>query len=162
VAGVAGENERLIEELYAAFARRDGRAMAALYAPDAEFSDPVFTHLRGDEPGLMWRMLTEGAEDLEIELVERDVAGDRGTARWRARYTFTQTGRHVDNDVRSMFRFAGGKIGYQRDEFSFRTWARQALGPTGWLLGWSSLLRNKVRSGARARLDEFAARERAS
>jgi ketosteroid isomerase-like protein len=159
---VAGEHEGLMRDFYAAFGRHDGRAMAASYAPDAEFSDPVFTDLRGDEPGLMWRMLTEGAEDLEIELVDCEADGDRGTAHWLAHYTFTQTGRHVDNDVRSMFRFERGKIAYHRDEFSFHAWARQALGPPGLLLGWSSMLRGKVRRGARARLDEFAARERAS
>ncbi len=157
---MAADGEALIRDFYAAFARHDGAAMAALYAPDAEFSDPVFTDLRGDEPGLMWRMLTDGADDLEIELLEADAGGDRGTARWLAHYTFTQTGRHVDNDVRSMFRFVNGKIAYQRDEFSFHAWAKQALGPTGRLLGWSSLLQNKVRGRARARLDDYIAREK--
>lgn len=152
----------MIRDFYAAFDRHDGEAMARLYSPDAEFSDPVFTDLRGDEPGLMWRMLTEGAEDLDVELVECHVAGDRGTARWLAHYTFTQTGRHVDNDVRSMFRFVDGKIAFQRDEFSFHAWAKQALGPTGKALGWTSLLRNKVRRSARERLDEFASKARGS
>ena len=61
---MAADGEALIREFYAAFARHDGAAMASLYAPDAEFSDPVFTDLRGDEPGLMWRMLTDGAEPI--------------------------------------------------------------------------------------------------
>ena len=34
------ENADLIERFYAAFAARDGGAMAACYAPDARFSDP--------------------------------------------------------------------------------------------------------------------------
>jgi ketosteroid isomerase-like protein len=42
-----GEVE-LIERFYAAFGRKDGDAMAACYAPDARFSDPVFGELRGE------------------------------------------------------------------------------------------------------------------
>src|SRR5436190_2219712 len=44
-------NDALIQRFYAAFAARDGAAMAACYAPDATFSDPVFTDLKGEEPG---------------------------------------------------------------------------------------------------------------
>ena len=62
-------NESLIERFYGAFGRRDGAAMAACYAPDATFSDPVFPDLRGEEPGAMWRMLTGRADDLRIELL---------------------------------------------------------------------------------------------
>ena len=37
----------LIERFYAAFGRRDGKAMAACYAPEATFRDPVFGDLKG-------------------------------------------------------------------------------------------------------------------
>ena len=152
-----GSGEELIERFYTAFDARDGDAMAACYAPDIRFSDPVFTDLRGDEAGDMWRMLTEQGKDLRVELVEHDAEGDRGSARWRATYTFTQTGRPVVNDVRATFRFADGAIAEHRDEFSFHRWARQALGPSGLLLGWTPLLRSTVRKRARARLDEYRA-----
>ncbi|HWK19008.1 MAG TPA: nuclear transport factor 2 family protein [Solirubrobacteraceae bacterium] len=55
---MAHPNEELIARFYAAFAERQGEVMAACYAPDARFSDPVFTDLIGREPGDMWRMLT--------------------------------------------------------------------------------------------------------
>jgi ketosteroid isomerase-like protein len=149
--------EDLIERFYAAFARHDGDAMAACYAPDARFSDPVFTNLRGAEPGAMWRMLTERAEDLEVELVARAAEGEKGSARWLARYTFTQTGRKVENDVRATFLFADGLIADHRDRFSFHRWSRQAFGPLGAALGWTPLLRAAVRRRSRAALDEFIA-----
>jgi ketosteroid isomerase-like protein len=151
----------LIERFYAAFDRKDGDAMAACYALDARFSDPVFGELRGAEPGAMWRMLTAQARDLRIELSEHatDAAGETGSARWIAHYTFTQTGRPVTNDVRARFRFAGGLIAEHDDEFSFHAWARQALGTSGLLLGWTPLLRAKVRRSARASLDGFMARD---
>ena len=152
-------NADLIRRFYAAFAARDGGAMAGLYAPDARFSDPVFVDLRGEEPGAMWRMLTGRADDLTVDLVEYDAHDDRGSARWVAHYTFTQTGRPVTNDVRGSFRFADGLIAEHRDEFDFHRWSRQALGTPALLLGWTPILRASVRRRARAGLDEFIAGE---
>jgi ketosteroid isomerase-like protein len=154
---VTTANEALIERFYAAFAERNGAAMAACYAPEVSFSDRVFPDLHGDEAGGMWRMLTERATDLRIELLEREAGDERGSARWRAHYTFTQTGRPVVNDVRASFRFAGGLIVEHRDEFDFHRWARQALGPVGLVLGWTPLLRASVRRRARAGLEQFRA-----
>ena len=147
----------LIERFYGAFARRDGAGMEACYTPDVHFSDPVFADLRGPEAGAMWRMLTERGTDLRVELLERSANGDRGSARWRAHYTFSQTGRPVVNDVRATLRFADGLIADHVDDFDFHRWARQALGTSGLLLGWTPLLRNAVRRRARAGLDEYLA-----
>jgi ketosteroid isomerase-like protein len=154
---VSAANRSLVERFYGAFAERDGDAMAACYAPDATFSDPVFTDLRGEEPGAMWRMLTARATDLRIELREHDADDERGSAHWIAHYTFTQTGRPVVNDVRASFRFQDGLIAEHQDRFDFHRWSRQALGPSGLLLGWTPLLRSAVRRRARAGLDEFMA-----
>ena len=148
-----------IERFYAAFAARDGDTMAACYAPGARFSDPAFGELTGEEAGDMWRMLTGRATDLEIDLREHATDGDRGTARWIARYTFAQTGRHVVNDVRATFRFADdGRIAEHDDAFSFWAWSRQALGPAGLALGWTPILRGQVRGRARKQLAAFRAR----
>ena len=154
---MAHPNDELIQRFYAAFARRDGDTMAACYAPDARFWDPVFTDLSGEEPGAMWRMLTGRAEDLEIELAEHEAGDGRGSAHWLADYTFS-TGRKVHNDIRAEFRFAHGLITDHRDSFSFYAWARQALGPAGLALGWTPIVQGKVRREARAGLDEFLAR----
>ena len=153
-----GENDALIQEFYAAFGRHDGQRMAAAYAPDAHFSDPVFTDLNGDEPGLMWRMLTERADDLEIELVEHQADGDTGSAHWLADYTFS-TGRKVHNDVRATFRFESGRIADHRDDFDLYAWTKQALGPVGTLLGWTPIIQGGVRRKARAQLEEYKQRQ---
>jgi ketosteroid isomerase-like protein len=154
---VTNPNEELIQRFYAAFARHDGDTMSACYAPGARFSDPVFTDLRGEEPGAMWRMLTERAKDLEVKLAEHQAGGERGTAHWLADYTFS-TGRKVHNDVRAEFRFQHGLIAEHHDSFSFYAWARQALGPVGLALGWTPIVHGKVKREARAGLDEFLAR----
>jgi ketosteroid isomerase-like protein len=154
---VSDANAQLIARFYEAFGRRDGDAMAACYTPDARFSDPVFPDLRGPEVGGMWRMLTSRADDLEIDLVEHEASEERGSAHWIARYTFTQTGRHVVNDVRGRFGLADGLIATHCDDFDFHRWSRQALGTSGLLLGWTPVLRGAVRRRARAGLDEFLA-----
>ncbi|MBJ7354078.1 MAG: nuclear transport factor 2 family protein [Thermoleophilaceae bacterium] len=148
-------NDALITNFYAAFGARDGATMASCYAPDAKFSDPVFPDLKGDEPGLMWKMLTERADDLVIELAEHDASEDSGTAHWIATYTFTQTGRKVVNDVHAHFRFKDGKISEHMDDFSFYNWSRQALGASGLLLGWTPIIRGAVQKKARAGLDQY-------
>jgi ketosteroid isomerase-like protein len=152
---MATPNEELIERFYSAFARRDGPAMAACYTPDATFSDPVFQNLKGDEPGAMWKMLTERADDLRIELHEHEADGERGTAHWIAHYTFTQTGRPVTNDIRATFRFRDGLIAEHEDDFNLYAWTRQALGARGTLLGWTPIVQGAVRKRARAGLDEY-------
>jgi ketosteroid isomerase-like protein len=153
-------NVATIERFYAAFDAGDGAGMASCYAPGVRFSDPVFGELRGAEAGAMWRMLTGQAGDLRVELAERAADGDRGTARWIATYTFTDTGRPVVNDIRATFRFTPeGLIAEHDDRFSFHRWSRQALGPVGLLLGWTPLLRAKVGGRARARLEQFLAAE---
>jgi ketosteroid isomerase-like protein len=150
------DNQEVIKRFYGAFARLDGDAMAACYAPEATFSDPVFTNLHDGEPGAMWRMLTGRAKDLTVRLVESSADDGRGTAHWIADYTFS-TGRKVHNDVRAEFRFENGLITEHHDSFSLGAWMRQALGPVGLLLGWTPMLPAKVRSQARAQLDEFLA-----
>jgi uncharacterized protein len=152
-------NEALIERLYRALSARDGAAAAACYAADASFSDPVFQDLRGAEPGAMWRMLAERSDDLQIELLERSADDAHGSSHWRARYTFSQTGRPVVNDIHGSFRFADGLIAEHRDQFDLYGWIRQALGPAGMLLGWAPPMQSAVRRRARASLDEFLARQ---
>jgi ketosteroid isomerase-like protein len=150
-------NETLIERFYGAFGERDGDTMASLYAPDAHFHDPVFEDLSGEEAGAMWRMLTGRATDLRIELLEHEATDERGSAHWRAHYTFAQTGRPVVNDIQAKFRFHDGQIADHVDDFSFYRWARQALGPTGLLLGWTPIVKSSVRSRAKDGLEQYRA-----
>jgi ketosteroid isomerase-like protein len=147
------DNAKVIRDLYDALDRHDGEAMAALYDPNGRFKDPAFGELSGEEAGDMWRMLTGRSEDLSVELAEHEADGDTGSAHWIATYTFS-TGRPVVNDIRAKFMFRDGKITDHQDSFSFHRWARQALGPAGWVLGlppFSALVHGK----ARRQLEEF-------
>ncbi|MCH9687574.1 MAG: nuclear transport factor 2 family protein [Deltaproteobacteria bacterium] len=148
----------LIETFYTAFQRRDGDAMADCYHPEIRFSDPVFTDLRGDRAGGMWQMLTGRAKDLTVEYSDVYGDDDGGRAHWDASYTFSATGRHVDNHIDATFRFRDGKIVEHHDTFSLWAWSRQALGVPGLLLGWSGIIQGKVRATAGASLDAFMAK----
>lgn len=153
----AEANRATIERLYEAFGQCNGAAMTACYAPGAHFRDPAFGDLEGEEVGAMWRMLTSRASDLKIELHEHEADAESGSAHWIARYTFS-TGRPVVNDIRARFRFdGGGRITDHVDEFDFRNWAKQALGPSGHLVALLPPLRSKARAKA---LDQLAAHRR--
>jgi ketosteroid isomerase-like protein len=161
----AAANAQTIERFYQAFSRLDGPAMAACYASDATFDDEAFS-LRGRrQVGGMWRMLCDAtrAKGADVwRLTWRDVHADdtSGQAHWDAHYRFSATGRLVDNSIDSRFSFTpDGLIATQRDTFAFWTWSRQALGTPGLLLGWTPMLRKKVRATAAANLATYLARQ---
>ena len=145
----------LIQAFYAAFQRRDHRAMAACYTPDAEFHDPVFTHLSGWRVPAMWRMLCERATDLRIEVDSVRASAEGASAHWEASYTFSQTGRPVHNRVEASFLLQDGKIRRHTDSFDLYAWARQALGLKGLLLGWTPPVQRAIRARAARALDAF-------
>ena len=156
-------HQQLIEKFYGAFARLDADTMAGCYADDVVFEDEVFS-LRGrQEVAGMWRMLCEatkakGADVWRLEY--RDAAADAttGKAHWDAWYRFSATGRLVHNRIDAAFTFnPQGLIATHRDRFDFWRWSRQALGTPGLLLGWTPLIRGKVRATAAANLQKFLA-----
>jgi ketosteroid isomerase-like protein len=83
------------------------------------------------------------------EAVADEASGHADRQAW---YPFSGTGREVHNVVQSEFRFRDGRIAAQVDDFDLWRWSRQALGPVGLLLGWSPLLRRRLRATAAAQL----------
>ena len=150
-------NEATVRRLYDALGRKDGATMAACYAPDATFEDPAFGKLEGPQVGGMWRMLTANAKDLAVELRYVQADDNAATATWVATYTFSRTGRRVRNVGKAHLEMRDGLILSHVDAFPFWRWSRQALGAPGWLLGWTPMLRSKVRGNARHQLERFMA-----
>ena len=157
-------NQQTLETFYSAFARLDANSMGDCYAQDAVFDDEVFCLHGKREVAGMWRMLCETtrAKGADVwKLAYRDVQADAGSgqAHWDAHYRFSTTGRTVDNSIDARFSFdPQGLIASHRDSFDFWRWSRQALGAPGLLLGWTPMLRHKVRTQAAASLDRFLAR----
>ena len=154
-------NEETIRRFYTAFQKRDAAGMNACYAQDVQFSDPVFTDLRGDAARAMWTMLCERGKDLKIEFRDVRADGATGAAHWEAWYTFSGSGRQVHNIIDATFEFRDGKISKHTDRFDLHRWAGQALGFMGKLLGGTSFLQDKVRGTAAKSLEDYMAKRKA-
>lgn len=142
----------VLTRFYSAFTQRDWSTMGACYTDDARFSDPVFPDLDAAGVRGMWKMLLTSGTDLRVTFKVVEESAHRGVGEWEAVYTFSRTGRKVHNIIRSEFELRDGSIVRQCDRFDFWRWSRQALGITGVLLGWSPLVRNRVRATAAAAL----------
>jgi ketosteroid isomerase-like protein len=148
-------NEDVIHSFYSAFQRKDYRTMQSLYHEEAVFSDPVFRNLNAGEVRAMWEMLLKASSDLRVEFTNIVVNDESGSCHWVAWYTFSKTGRKVHNVIDASFTFRDGRILTHRDSFDLWRWSAMALGPSGLLLGWTPLLRNKIRKLAAGNLTRF-------
>jgi hypothetical protein len=152
---------KTIESFYAAFAKLDHATMQACYAPTATFRDEAFNLAGPVQIGGMWRMLCEatkakGLAHWKLDYGQIHSDGKTGRAHWDAHYLFSATGRLVLNRIDAKFTFdERGLIVEHVDSFDFHTWARQALGLPGLLLGWTPFLRKKVQARAAAQLQRY-------
>jgi ketosteroid isomerase-like protein len=150
-------NEKLLHTFYSAFQQKDYQSMRDCYHPEAVFKDEVFQDLNAEETGKMWEMLVKRGTDLVITFSAVQADDQKGSVHWTARYTFSSTGRKVLNSIHAKFEFKDGKIYRHTDRFNFYQWARQAMGTTGYFMGWAPLFQKKVRAKARESLDRFMA-----
>ncbi|MGY4534935.1 ketosteroid isomerase-like protein [Pseudomonas sp. TE3786] len=150
-------NAELITLFYQAFQRQDAEAMAACYADDVQFSDPVFPELKGAEAADMWRMLTSRAQNFSLNFSAVQADDQQGSAQWVATYLFSGTGRMVVNRIQASFVFRDGKIVEHHDYFDLWKWSAQALGAKGALLGWTPLVQGAIRKQAAKGLAAFRA-----
>jgi ketosteroid isomerase-like protein len=149
----------VLHAFYTAFAQRDWAVMGACYHPEAHFSDPVFPDLDAQHARAMWKMLLSSDTDLCISFTVLDEDAHGGRVHWEAFYTFSRTGRKVHNVIDTRITLKDGLVIKQRDHFSLWRWSRQALGVQGLLLGWTPLVRDKVRGMAATSLLRFMAAE---
>ncbi|MBP6643627.1 MAG: nuclear transport factor 2 family protein [Flavobacteriales bacterium] len=137
-----------LERFYTALQQHDWKTMGDCYHEHATFSDPVFPDLDAAGVKAMWKMLLTSGTDLTLEfkVLEQNTTG--GKVHWDAYYTFRRTGRKVHNSIDATFTLKDGLIREHKDDFSFWRWSKQALGASGLLLGWTPLVKNKVRGTA--------------
>lgn len=147
--------EGLIHKLYTSFQIKDWRTMQSCYHDEAIFTDPVFQNLTSREVKAMWHMLAGAAQDLKVLFGEVKAYENKGSCRWQAWYQFSRTGRNVHNVIEAQFEFKEEKIFRHHDQFDLWRWSRMALGVPGILLGWSPIIRNKIRKTARKGLAKF-------
>ena len=150
----------VVHRFYEAFARKDAEAMAACYHGDATFEDPAFGPLDRAATCAMWAMLLGRSGDLTVTHQVLSETGTAVTASWEARYTFTRTGRPVLNRIEATFTIEDGLIRTHQDRFGFWTWARQAFGLSGLLLGWMPWFQTKVQTEALRALAAYRSKAR--
>ncbi len=145
----------LITRFYTAFQQRDWKTMHSCYHTEATFYDPAFRQLKGTDVLAMWHMLCLNAKDFVLTFSNVTANGNQGSCEWKASYSFSKTGRKVDNVIKANFTFKDGLIIDHRDDFDLWRWCRMALGLPGMLLGWSPLFQDKVNQNALKSLERF-------
>lgn len=150
----------VVASFYNAFKALDAEKMVSFYHPEIEFEDPAFGKLKGEHAKNMWRMLIESQQGkdfvVEYNNVEEDL--NKGSANWEARYTFSKTGRKVENKIKAKFQFKDGLIFKHTDSFDLRTWAKQALGLKGFLFGGTAIFKKKLNAQTNKLLQKFEKR----
>ncbi len=150
------DNKELIIRFYSSFSSGNIEGMIECYHEEIVFQDPAFVELKGDDVKNMWRMLSaRGGEDIKIEFSNIKTSENKGSADWRAEYTYGPKKRKVINTVSAKFEFKDGKIIKHSDEFDMWKWSRMALGLSGYLLGWSPYMQNKIRKRTNLLLKRF-------
>ena len=149
-------SKRTLEKFYTAFRQLDAKTMAECYHQEVIFNDPAFQDLNHAEVTAMWAMLIERSSG-KLEITFDSVVGDDELANciWEAHYEFSKTGNPVHNVIHASMEFKDGLIIKHDDHFNFWRWSKMALGLPGVLLGWTPLLKNKVRKMARGSLDKY-------
>lgn len=151
-------SEQTATRFYLAFQSGDSAEMANCYHPELQFSDPVFGKLNFREACGMWAMLLErskGSLSIEFDILSADTHAVE--VQWVARYPFGKEKRPVENIIRASMQFKDGLIAQHHDHFDFWRWSKQALGLSGWLLGGTPFLKNKVRQQSRRMLMKYLA-----
>lgn len=135
--------------------------MAACYHNDVEFSDPAFGLLKGDQARAMWKMLLERSNG-KLKVVFSNVTADaeKGSAHWEAFYEFSKSGRPVHNKIDAQFEFKDGKIFRHNDYFDLWSWSRQAIGLSGFLLGYTSFFKKKLQTQTSKVLADYISRSK--
>ena len=148
--------DQLINNFYSSFQKLDSAGMTACYSDDIVFFDPAFGLLKGAEAKAMWEMLCKNARDFSLTYGNiQHLDEEYSTCDWVATYTFSKTGRKIVNRIKANMRFAEGKIIEHSDAFSLHKWSSQALGFSGWLLGWNSFFQRKIKNQAKRNLLRF-------
>ena len=149
-------NKEVIEKFYSAFKEGDSETMINLYSDDVIFSDPAFGTLEGNNAKAMWKMLLSN-KDSKAQVTFNNISASEseGNASWTASYNYGPKSRKVVNNVNAKFEFKNGKISKHTDDFNLWKWTQQALGTSGYLLGWSSFMKKKIQAETGKKLDVF-------
>lgn len=150
---MSSTQKELLEKFYTAFSKGDATTMNSCYHSEATFEDPAFGELDATKAKAMWEMLLGKKEESKFE-VSFDVLDDNN-AKWKATYLYGPQKKKVINLVNSNFEFKDGLILRHKDDFDLWKWTQQALGISGYLLGWSGFMKNKIQDTTGKTLKQY-------
>ena len=150
------ETISLLKKFYDSFQEGNAEKMNSCYSKNVCFSDPAFGELRGDRARAMWKMLLSKDGKAIITYEIKEAQPESGTVLWKASYPYGPNKRPVVNHVNATFKINNGLITEHRDQFDLWKWSRQALGVSGWLLGWSGFMKNKIQQQTNRMLDKYS------
>lgn len=149
-------NEQLITQFYQSFADGNVEGMLECYHDDIVFEDPAFGVLKGESAKDMWRMLLQRSKGaIKIDFSDVQANANQGSAKWRAEYPYGPQKRKVINKISAQFEIKDGKIIKHTDTFDLWRWTQQALGLSGYLLGWTGFMQGKIRAKTNGLLKKF-------
>jgi ketosteroid isomerase-like protein len=149
-------NAELIQHFYQSFANGAIEDMVNCYEDTATFEDPAFGQLKGEDVRNMCRMLHESSKgQLKVTFHSIQENKDSVSAKWIAEYVFSQTGRKVVNEIEAHFVVKNGKIVQHIDTFNLWKWSRQALGSTGFMIGYTSVFKKALQKKTHHLLRKF-------
>ena len=151
------DNNEIIKNFYSAFTKGDANTMISFYSDNVVFTDPAFGTLKGKKAKAMWKMLLSNKKSLANVSFNsiKETNNTNVSAKWTATYNYGPKSRKVVNNVSAEFEFKDDKIIKHTDNFNLWNWSKQALGTSGYLLGWSNFMKNKIQEGANQKLNNF-------
>ena len=150
------KTQQLLDNFYDSFASGDAQGMIDCYAPQIVFEDPAFGQLHGKRAEYMWHMLLSNKKrQTQITYRILNHTLENAQVAWTATYLYGPKHRKVVNHVLASFDLKDGLIIHHRDSFSLWNWSRQALGITGFLMGWSHIMERKIQNKTKLLLDDF-------
>ncbi|MBL4708955.1 MAG: nuclear transport factor 2 family protein [Flavobacteriales bacterium] len=148
-----------IEQFYTAFSAGDLKEMLNCYHDEIVFEDPAFGQLKGVRAKAMWQMLLSRREKSGLTLQFSLDQNSDNKATWIATYNYGPKKRKVVNSISAQFKFKDEKIIQHTDSFDLWKWTQQALGTSGYLLGWSNFMKQKIQKTTHKALDQFIAKQ---
>ena len=150
------KNKELLNKFYKGFQNGNAKEMTECYHSEIVFQDPVFGKLHGKEATKMWEMLiAKGKGNNKITFNSIQADKETGSANWIAEYNYGEKKRKVINNVSAKFKFKDGLIIEHTDTFDLWKWTKQALGAPGYVMGWTSFMKNKIQKTTNSQLSDF-------
>ena len=98
-------------------------------------------------------------KDFQVSFKEVEFNDDNGSAKWEAKYVYSKSGRPVHNKITASFEIVNGKTTKHSDAFNLKSWAKQALGFKGALLGGTRFFKKAMNQQTAEILKKWEAKQ---